>query len=98
MGHVPVLVADMEGRLETAAQEKCLTLGVLADHQFVESRLQLRRGSTLFLYTDGVTDARNGSGTQFGADRLVLDDVAPALPALLARKSEDACAAHATGR
>lgn len=70
-GHVPVLVAEASGRVEAAALEKCLTLGVLADHAYVESRLRLSPGSTLFLHTDGVTDARNSAGAQFGADRLL---------------------------
>lgn len=70
-GHVPVLVADGGGRVRTAELTKCLTLGVLADHAYVESRFRLAPGSTLFLYSDGVTDARNGAGVQFGADRLV---------------------------
>jgi sigma-B regulation protein RsbU (phosphoserine phosphatase) len=70
-GHVPVLVADAGGHVRPAALTKCLTLGVLADHPYVESRLRLTPGSTLFLYTDGVTDARNSAGLQFGPDRLL---------------------------
>jgi serine phosphatase RsbU (regulator of sigma subunit) len=70
-GHVPVLVADASGLVEAPVLEKCLTLGVLPDHAYVESRLRLLPGSTLFLYTDGVTDARNRAGAQFGADRLL---------------------------
>jgi serine phosphatase RsbU (regulator of sigma subunit) len=70
-GHMPVVVAGADGRILTPVLTKCLTLGVLADHAYVESRLRLTPGATLFLYTDGVTDARNGSGVQFGADRLL---------------------------
>jgi serine phosphatase RsbU (regulator of sigma subunit) len=70
-GHMPVVVVDADGRVRTPALTKCLTLGVLPDHPYIESRLRLTPGSTLFLYTDGVTDARNGSGIQFGAERLL---------------------------
>jgi sigma-B regulation protein RsbU (phosphoserine phosphatase) len=70
-GHVPVLMTDAAGQIRTPPLTKCLTLGVLEDHQYEESHLRLAHGSTLFLYTDGVTDARNSAGTQFGTDRLL---------------------------
>ena len=70
-GHVPALVVDAEGRVATLPLTKCLTLGVLDDCPYEETHLRLAPGSTLVLYTDGVTDARNGAGTQFGAERLL---------------------------
>ena len=70
-GHVPALVADAAGLVHTPLLTKCLTLGVLEDCLYEETRLHLAPGSTLVLYTDGVTDARNAAGGQFGADRLL---------------------------
>jgi sigma-B regulation protein RsbU (phosphoserine phosphatase) len=70
-GHVPALLADEAGQIRTPPLTKCLTLGVVEDHPYEESRLRLTPGSTLVLYTDGVTDARNFAGVQFGADRLL---------------------------
>jgi sigma-B regulation protein RsbU (phosphoserine phosphatase) len=39
-------------------------------HMLVVSRLQLEPGDLLFLYTDGITQARDARGEQFGMDRL----------------------------
>jgi sigma-B regulation protein RsbU (phosphoserine phosphatase) len=41
-------------------------LGVIRDVECAEVELQLPEGTTLVLYTDGVTEARNDQGTQFG--------------------------------
>ena len=40
------------------------------DGGLVVSRLQLEPGDVLFLYTDGITEARDAAGEQFGLDRL----------------------------
>ena len=45
-------------------------LGVQAPH-VPPARAQLRSGDRLLLYTDGVTEARDGSGGRFGLDRLL---------------------------
>ncbi|WP_104528250.1 SpoIIE family protein phosphatase [Blastococcus saxobsidens] len=46
-------------------------LGIDADVEFDESALDLPPGSTLVLYTDGVTEARDDAGRQFGEDALL---------------------------
>lgn len=46
-------------------------LGVDTGAEFRESPLRLCPGDTLVLYTDGVTESRDGAGEQFGEDRLV---------------------------
>ncbi|WP_239379908.1 SpoIIE family protein phosphatase [Frankia sp. CIT1] len=62
--------------------------------------LRLRPGDALFIYTDGLTEARNASGEQFGEDRLV----AEILRARSRRPHElldavfEAVRAHAPGR
>jgi sigma-B regulation protein RsbU (phosphoserine phosphatase) len=38
---------------------------------FPEASAELRAGSRLLLYTDGVTEAENRAGEQFGDERLV---------------------------
>lgn len=39
-------------------------------HATIDSSLQLNEGDVLVLYTDGVTELRNGAGEEFGLDRL----------------------------
>ncbi|PWI45017.1 SpoIIE family protein phosphatase [Streptomyces sp. ICBB 8177] len=45
-------------------------LGVAPDPQVTPHRLHLRRHESLLLYTDGITEARDAAGTQFGERRL----------------------------
>jgi sigma-B regulation protein RsbU (phosphoserine phosphatase) len=45
-------------------------LGLLLDAEFRSERLRLLAGDRLLLYTDGVTEAGNDAGEEFGAERL----------------------------
>jgi sigma-B regulation protein RsbU (phosphoserine phosphatase) len=47
-----------------------LILGAFADAQYAEGRMQMEPGDTLFLYTDGVTEATDENDEDFGEDRL----------------------------
>ena len=47
-----------------------LPLGVFADTEFVEEAMTLSPGSGLFLYTDGLTEAKNGDRQAFGRSRV----------------------------
>lgn len=48
-----------------------LVLGVNADAEYVRGSVTLGRGETLFLYTDGVTEAMTPTNAQFGEERLL---------------------------
>jgi serine phosphatase RsbU (regulator of sigma subunit) len=48
-----------------------MPLGVLPGVAFAESVVELPSGATLVLYTDGVTEARDDGGVQFGDDGLL---------------------------
>ncbi|RAJ38382.1 serine phosphatase RsbU (regulator of sigma subunit) [Kitasatospora sp. SolWspMP-SS2h] len=54
-----------------------LLLGIMPRPRLETRRLHLDPGQSLVLYTDGITEARDGDGEQFGEDRL-LDALAPA--------------------
>ncbi|WP_131746102.1 SpoIIE family protein phosphatase [Frankia sp. Cppng1_Ct_nod] len=62
--------------------------------------VQLRHGDVLFIYTDGLTEARNDRGEQFGEDRLVAEILRDHTrePAELLDGVFDAVRAHAPGR
>ena len=62
LGSVPVVHLDCMPNLP---------LGVLAGYEYQEQTAQLMAGDTLFLYTDGLTEAENGAHKQFGMDRVV---------------------------
>jgi sigma-B regulation protein RsbU (phosphoserine phosphatase) len=46
-------------------------LGVFCDTEFEEEEIELRSGDTLVAFTDGVIEARNPHGEEFGEDRLI---------------------------
>lgn len=45
-------------------------LGIFPDRRYAQGEIDLMRGDCLVLFTDGVTEARNASGREFGEDRL----------------------------
>ncbi len=68
-GHNPPLLAS-SADFAFIATEGGVILGVLEEAEFQVSRLRLRQGDSLVLYTDGVTEAQNGDGEFFTAARL----------------------------
>ncbi len=66
------LVVVRRDRVETVATPGTW-LGAMPDIEraTVDTTLELERGDVLVLYTDGVTEARDAKGEQFGYDRLV---------------------------
>jgi sigma-B regulation protein RsbU (phosphoserine phosphatase) len=59
----PLLVRD--GRVE-ALPERGLPLGMFCDSPYRSETLRARPGDLVVLYTDGVTEARNALGEEFG--------------------------------
>jgi phosphoserine phosphatase RsbU/P len=55
-----------------------VAMGILADHQYTTETLRLEPGEALFLCTDGVLEALDVRGEQFGATRLMDQLVATA--------------------
>jgi serine phosphatase RsbU (regulator of sigma subunit) len=84
-GHNPAVVLSSDGSVTHPAIPKSVALGVIEDFEFSEGRFQLPPRTTLVLYTDGATDARNMAGQMLGADRLlaVIHHADPAPAALV---------------
>lgn len=61
-----------------------LPVGAFEDTAYCDQEIRMERGSTLFLYTDGLTEAMNSRHEQFGIDRLrnVLTTLHPPLSTL----------------
>ena len=70
-GHNPPLLyrSGSEG-FEFLDVDKGFVLGPLQDFKFVSKKITLNRGDTLFLYTDGVTEAMNPKKEFFQEQRL----------------------------
>ena len=56
-------VMEMEG-------DSALPLGVMADYSYHRETLDIAEGEALLIYTDGISEAKNGRGELFGDERL----------------------------
>jgi len=68
-GHNPPLIVHAGGTMEQLAAGG-LPLGIMADADFREGRTQLHHGDVLVIYSDGVSEACNPAGEEFGPTRL----------------------------
>jgi sigma-B regulation protein RsbU (phosphoserine phosphatase) len=68
-GHNPPLLIDADGKT-SFIERGGLPLGMFKDTRYHEYYLSLEPGALLLLYTDGVTEALNPDGEEFGRDRL----------------------------
>ncbi len=68
-GHNPPLLLHAGGCIEELTTGG-LVLGVMGDIVYDEGTISLVPGDTLFLYTDGVTEAKNSLDEEFGVERL----------------------------
>jgi len=73
MGGVPeIYLLNQSGDLKSAIQSKNMPLGILKKNEF-ESEVEIyniEEGDKLYLYSDGVTEAKNTDNKMFGGKRL----------------------------
>jgi sigma-B regulation protein RsbU (phosphoserine phosphatase) len=69
-GHNPPVVVHRDGS-HHRLQEGGGVLGVFAKQDFAAGSVLLERGDRIVLFTDGVTEAGNVNGEEFGEERLV---------------------------
>jgi sigma-B regulation protein RsbU (phosphoserine phosphatase) len=67
-GHNPPYLYDGDER--RTLDPTAVVLGMIDGMPFPEASAELRAGSRLLLYTDGITEAENRAGEQFGTERL----------------------------
>ena len=67
-GHLPPLLVQQSGVTSIAATG--LPVGVFCSESFSVSRVQMSKGDTLFLYTDGFSESLDGAGNEYGAERI----------------------------
>jgi sigma-B regulation protein RsbU (phosphoserine phosphatase) len=67
-GHdAPFIINEDSSLLPTDSN---LPIGVMPDLKYSEQEMMLTPGMTIFLYTDGLTEAENGRREQFGMQRI----------------------------
>jgi phosphoserine phosphatase RsbU/P len=85
-GHNPPLVARSDGSVERLTAGGTV-LGVFPDATFADADVPLRSGDRVLLFTDGITEARDGADEEYGEPRLT--------DALLRHRHQDASTLHA---
>ena len=68
-GHNPGLVVRASGEVLTL-EPLGTVLGILPDLGYKREQARLERGDLIAVYSDGVTEAENPDGEEFGQDRL----------------------------
>ncbi|MFE9251216.1 PP2C family protein-serine/threonine phosphatase [Streptomyces sp. NPDC007088] len=70
-GHNPPVLMSGSGGEPQLLEPTGPAIGVMPDVTFSLGYAHMSPGDTLFIYTDGVTEARSGTGSFFGEDLLV---------------------------
>lgn len=70
-GHNPPVVRKADGELLQLTQRHGPVLGAMSGLTYKEDSIQLKKDDLLFVYTDGVTEARNPEKKFFGDDYLL---------------------------
>lgn len=71
-GHEPPLMLKPDGSVDRLPHGTGMALGLWENIVVDEQTIHLPPGSTLVLYTDGMTDCRNPAGEPFGLERIQL--------------------------
>jgi len=97
-GHNPPLLI-VDDAVSYMPVHPSLMLGAMAGVSYSTQCLQMKPGDTLFLYTDGVTEALNASAQLYGEARLlkILAGAAPGDLAAALERVRDDVARHAAG-
>jgi sigma-B regulation protein RsbU (phosphoserine phosphatase) len=67
-GHLPPLVIQSgEAR---SIEATGLPLGMFSSEQFSVTQFHMKKGDTLLIYTDGLSEVQDDHGTEYGVDRL----------------------------
>ena len=69
-GHNTPLVVHADGSSTELPLTGGIALGVMPELPYAQGAVTLADGDTVVLYTDGVTEAMNADGEEFGVDRL----------------------------
>ena len=69
-GHNPPFLVRADGRVERLAYRSGPALGAMSGQNYRAAEVSFREGDLLAIFTDGITEAPDASGTQFGEERL----------------------------
>ncbi len=98
-GHNYPCLVKPSGKVTWLPGESGIVLGVFDEFPYEQHWIQLDKGDTVFFYTDGVTEAMDEAGNQFGDQTLldVLKKMAGADPEEMTRQVVQAVHEHVGG-
>ncbi len=71
-GHLPAYLLNDSGEVKTVMESTGIPLGVMRDYKFTRGEsVKLSAGDTVFLLTDGITEAQALDETEFDFDRAI---------------------------
>lgn len=70
-GHNPVLIIPPDGEPFFLRCKANIAIGLIGDFAYEAEQIDLKHGTRLVAYTDGVTEAEKTDQSQFGEDRLM---------------------------
>ncbi len=70
-GHPAPLIRNKSGEYKKMEQKKGMLLGSMDFVKYHTSVYKLQDGDSLFIFTDGVTEAMRADGTMYGSERLL---------------------------
>lgn len=69
-GHCPPLICKKDGTFEFIKEKPNFILAGMEGTNYVRHKVYMNPGDTIYLYTDGVTEAENNEHKLYGEDRL----------------------------
>lgn len=69
-GHCRPLMKSKDGSCDYETEGKGFVLAGMEDTEYVEKHIRLKKGDTMLLYTDGVTEATDPDDSLYGEERL----------------------------
>jgi sigma-B regulation protein RsbU (phosphoserine phosphatase) len=98
-GHEAPLVRELEGTVRPLATDNGAAIGIETSVEYLLSESIMAPGDTLLLFTDGITEAEDASGTLWGTERLtaLLSAAPDDHPAALIKEIVDTVSTHASG-
>ena len=72
-GHLPPYLLRASGTVEAISSMPVMPVGAMPETVYTAGSIQLAPGDGLFIYSDGVTEATNTAGVQYGEAQLATD-------------------------
>jgi sigma-B regulation protein RsbU (phosphoserine phosphatase) len=90
-GHEYPFIKHGDGKFEILKDKHGFVVGGIEGSKYTDYEFELEKGSSLFVYTDGVAEAMNTNDEQFGTDRILeaLNKEPEALPKKLLSNMKD---------